>query len=548
MLLPDNAHIQAFADDVLLIVEGKSREEVERTTNTCLREIYSWGDRVKLRFAPEKTQCISFTTQTLTAEIEMNNVRIPLTTQIKLLGVIIDNKLNFIQHSKYIIGKATKIFKNLCKFVRPTWGIHPENVECIYRQVITPIITYAAGIWGTATRFCSVRRALRSFQRAFAIRAIRGFHTISAVAADALARFPPLHLVVEEARETHLIKQSGTLGSLPEDIGLYRRVGIRDLLHPAKRVTIDYDTATTQEETDYLMNPEAPNVFTDGSKHENGDTGSAFVVIMEGLPGGSVTRKFKLCRTSTVFMAELYAIAQALEWLRARNHSLAKIFTDSLSALKAIQDRSNTDHLVNRIHRDLFLLRSRNQMVDFVWTKAHVGIVGNEIADAAAKAAASKKTASEVNFFPLSHAKRLLKAKTLQAWQAEYQSTTQGATTKTFFPLICHIPSALSAFKISFSLTQILTGHGFHKAYLSKFKIIDDDKCPCDGTTAQDIPHLLRECPIFGKTRHDYVTACLRNKIDEFDLIQTSSKEETTTTFLKLVDNIVYSLKTINGT
>ncbi|XP_060804988.1 uncharacterized protein LOC106141549 [Amyelois transitella] len=546
--LPEAAHIQAFADDVLLIVEGKTREEVETATGKCLDIIHSWGKRVKLQFGPEKTQAISFTAQTKQARITISNTVIPILKQIKLLGIIIDDKLNFIQHSKYIIGKATKIFKNLCKFVRPTWGVHSENVECIYRQVITPIITYAAGIWGTAIKFYSVRQALRAFQRAFAIRAIRGFHTISAVAAEALAQFPPLHLVIKEAYEVHNIKTTGTFEDLPQDIKLHRRVPIKDLLHPAKRISISFAETTTQIDTNDLINPDAPNIFTDGSKKEDGQAGASFVVMKEDQQ--PVIKKFKLCRTASVFMCELFAIAEALKWLKNSNRNFAEalIFSDSQSSLKAIQDRSNTDPLVNQIHHLISFLSSIHITVKFIWSKAHAGIVGNEIADVAAKEAAEKKTATLLNHFPLSHAKRLLRQRTLDAWQSEYEAAPQGAITKSFFSSIHAIAEFRKFVKISFTITQILTGHGYHKSYLHKYKITEDDRCPCDDETPQDVHHLLEHCPIFYSSREKYTMMCLKMKIEPFNIVALTKSEQVTKYFIEHVNYIVTHLKQINGT
>ncbi|XP_060801139.1 uncharacterized protein LOC132901923 [Amyelois transitella] len=500
--LPKGAHIQAFADDVLLVVEGAERKDVEATTSICLDDINSWGERVKLNH----------------------------------------------KNIQNILNKATKIFKNICKFVRPTWGVHPENVECIYRQVIVPIITYAAGIWGSATKFYSVRRALRSFQRSFAIRAIRGFHTISAVAALAIAQFPPLHLVIDESLEIHKTKKTGICQELPDDIALYSKTKVRGLLHPAKRVTITYDEATTQEDTTALINPDAPNIFTDGSKKEDGQAGASFVVMMEGQR--PVIKKFKLCRTASVFMCELFAIAEALKWLTNANTHFteALIFSDSQSSLKAIQDRSNTDPLVNRIHHLISFLSSINTTVKFVWSKAHVGIVGNEIADVAAKEAAEKKTATLLNHFPLSHAKRLLRQRTLDAWQCEYESAPQGSVTKSFFKSISSIAQFRKYVKLSFPITQILTGHGYHKSYLHKYKITEDDRCPCDDVTPQDVHHLLESCPIFHNKREKYTMICLKNNLEPFNLNLLSKSEEATKYLLELINSIVTHLKQINGT
>lgn len=50
-------HVQAFADDILLIGTGKEGRKLEQDLNNILEVIASWGERHKLRFAPHKTQC-----------------------------------------------------------------------------------------------------------------------------------------------------------------------------------------------------------------------------------------------------------------------------------------------------------------------------------------------------------------------------------------------------------------------------------------------------------------------------------------------------------
>ena len=49
--LPKGCYIQAFADDVLLLVSGKDTIEVEAATNDALKSIFDWGASVKLSFS-----------------------------------------------------------------------------------------------------------------------------------------------------------------------------------------------------------------------------------------------------------------------------------------------------------------------------------------------------------------------------------------------------------------------------------------------------------------------------------------------------------------
>ena len=247
---PEGCHFQAFADDVLLLVTGKDTNTVQRVTNEALSIIAEWGAGVKLKFSANKTKMVAFTPEATRATILMEGVTIEFEDQFSLLGVIIDNKLKFGAHVRSVIRKATNIFKSLCKYVRPTWGVHPENVTIIYQQVIQPIITYAAEVWGQAAELQYNRRILRSFQRTFAIRAIRGFHTVSAVSSLALAGFTLLHLKIREVYQIGKVKSTGRAPDIPEDVQLESRVCPEELTHPSRRRNFVLNTATNQAEVD----------------------------------------------------------------------------------------------------------------------------------------------------------------------------------------------------------------------------------------------------------------------------------------------------------
>ncbi|KAL0858960.1 hypothetical protein ABMA27_010820 [Loxostege sticticalis] len=545
--LPHGAHIQAFADDVLLIVEAPTVESVQRTTNEALQTILDWGREAKLTFGPTKTQAIAFTAPSNSAKIVMDRVPIPFASEIKLLGVMIDAKLKFIAHSKYIIAKATKLFKRLSLFVRPTWGAHPETVAIIYKQVIQPIITYAAGIWGGATQYYSVRKALRAFQRQFAIRAVRGFRTVSAAASIALAQFVPLHLAINEIREIHNVKATGTLQDIPADITLRQKIPVRQQLHPADRVSIEFQDAYTQEDVDALTANTPIRIYTDGSKLDSGEVGCAAVIY---LPNGKVTSvKLKLGRTVSVFVAELTAIETGLNKIRdsqwRQNISVA---TDSLSSLKALQDRNNPDPTVSAIHSVLRELRqNHNIQVSFIWVKAHCGIIGNEAADQAAKNAAIQRTATALNEFPISYAKYAIRKRTLALWQSEYETESANSQIFKWFPSINNITEFKKHIGNTFENTQIFTGHGFNKAYLHRFKILDNPTCPCDGTSIQDTSHLIRHCPVFANIRFEHEMTCKNLRIDPYDPMKLITKEQPMETFNALINTIVQKLKKLNN-
>ncbi|XP_052748260.1 uncharacterized protein LOC113514313 [Galleria mellonella] len=476
----------------------------------------------------------------------MDGVALEFTKEIKLLGVMIDEKLLFRSHVRYITAKAMRIFQRLCLFTRPTWGAHPENVSIIYHGVIEPIITYAAGIWGHAASKKCNRRTLESTQRGFALKAIRGFRTVSTVAALALAQFTPLDLKVLEVAKVERTRLLGTTDFLPDDVQLEKPTPVHKLLHPASRVTIPLHLATNQEEADSYVRSNTVTIYTDGSKKENGKVGAAFICCNPEVSCPVVRKKYKLHSSCSVFQAELYALARACEWTIAHRYPHTVIYTDSLSAVKAIQNRSNTHPIVTNIQS---ALHQTDNPINVVWVRSHVGIAGNEAADVAAGEASLLHKAPDYDKFPLTYAKSHYKRESRIAWEKRYTSAEQGAYTRKLLPQLDNIQNLFSVIARSFHLTQILTGHGYNKSNLRRFHITDNANCPCDGTSEQTFNHLLKSCPIFCRARLLYEQTCQLYGVDSpYELTVILQKPETLNSFDQLAKKIVHSLKRINGT
>jgi len=113
------------------------------------------------------------------------------------------------------------------------------------------------------------------------------------------------------------------------------------------------------------------------------------------------------------------------------------------------------------------------------WIKAHAGHQGNEMADKQAKEAAKNKNIEECYMkIPKSLVISEIKEQSVKWWQREWTETAKAAKTKTFFS-----PKTEDRLKLRLNatpkFTAIVTGHGNIKAYLHKYKIIDDPTCPC---------------------------------------------------------------------
>ncbi|GBL75183.1 hypothetical protein AVEN_194428-1 [Araneus ventricosus] len=119
-------------------------------------------------------------------------------------------------------------------------------------------------------------------------------------------------------------------------------------------------------------------IFTDGSKSD-GHVGCGVVSLYD-------TPSYRLHNCCSVFTAELVAIFCALQEISPSDQRNFIIYTDSMSALETLSHNDIQMHPVGlEILSVLQFLRNKGFNIIFCWVPSHVGISGNETADAIAK-------------------------------------------------------------------------------------------------------------------------------------------------------------------
>nr|CAI5836232.1 unnamed protein product [Callosobruchus analis] len=116
--------------------------------------------------------------------------------------------------------------------------------------------------------------------------------------------------------------------------------------------------------------------YTDESMSQEG-VGAAFTT-------SSAIYQYRLNPNASIYMAELYAIWKALEFICSnKTANTCLICSDSLSALKSLSDPFAMNPLVQQVievhHRTMLI----HKQVIFLWCPGHVNIPGNELADRA---------------------------------------------------------------------------------------------------------------------------------------------------------------------
>ena len=149
---------------------------------------------------------------------------------------------------------------------------------------------------------------------------------------------------------------------------------------------------------------------------------------------------YRMSENTTVFMAEIEAIKRSVEYVINSNllpdMKFLKIYVDSQAALLAL---NSVEIGSTQVKETIISLNQLGSMakVTMVWTKAHIGTIGNERADELAKAGTSL---GEINIripLPLSYIKGRIKEKMREIWAQEWVEYPHGRQTKQ----LCMIPS-----------------------------------------------------------------------------------------------------------
>ncbi|GBM33343.1 Putative protein in type-1 retrotransposable element R1DM [Araneus ventricosus] len=341
-------HIQAFADDLALLIAGRTARELENKTNLILAAISDKLEDLELKLSIEKCQAVVYRSIASQKFSKRNSTVLNRKPTFKIKNHSI--KFNRVVKSKWIMNK------NLLKI----W----------YYTVIEKALLYGASVWGGALTKNQIDR-LHSIQRIFLLKFTRAFRTSSTNVLNVLTGIPPLHIVAkaEFIKFRIWVNRSNEYNTIFDINLLDKYVPFKNIPSRQKLINLDSKISNADYET-----------YTDGSRIQN-ETGFAVCILKDEI--NIQNYLFKLNTFNSVFQVELAAIEFAVNWA-VKEKVKVNIHTDSLSSISAINSANTRSEFVNKVKSNIF--KAKN-MVGLSWVKAHVGIPGNELADQQAKLA-----------------------------------------------------------------------------------------------------------------------------------------------------------------
>ena len=158
-------------------------------------------------------------------------------------------------------------------------------------------------------------------------------------------------------------------------------------------------------------------VYTDGSRNEYG-TGSAVVI-----PSMNLTDSLSLPKFASIFTAETMAIIMATKIIIQLPQEKYIIYTDSRSTLESLRQHDPRNPIIKKAKEWLhYSSQNKGKDIKLCWTPAHVGVPGNEQADAIAKRATAMVPRRMK--LPLTDIIPIAKLKARREWQREWDEET----------------------------------------------------------------------------------------------------------------------------
>jgi len=190
-----SAGLVAFADDVALIVTGRTTDILEERANEALEKVSIWMKTNDLKLAVDKTECVMITKKRGYGEprFTLNGTIVQPKESLRYLGIELSKKLGYgthIQAAAVKVGKTASALQRILPNVRGT----RQCKRKIMASMVQNQLLYGAPIWAGALVYEKNVNTLLGPQRKIALRVAMAYRMVSTQAIMVVAGMIPAHL------------------------------------------------------------------------------------------------------------------------------------------------------------------------------------------------------------------------------------------------------------------------------------------------------------------------------------------------------------------
>lgn len=509
-----------YADDFTILIQAKTQADLKTEIEKFLVLLNEELRKINLKINFEKCYILNlFSNNTYFSSINFSGRRVEVVKDTKILGITVDNKLNFNKHHEILTQNCQKDI-NLIKIINGIQrGAHPRNNITLYRSLIKSKLSYSQ-----IPSFFSSTNSKKKIQTIVntALRTALGLtKNTPNVTTLALAGELPwdlnLELIMKKYIATKIYKDQYIANQIKSERGFEKLATIyknEDMLQKCPTLDDNYgENKNLKVEVDgkSKKNEEKRNttlvklngykeqgysiIYTDGSKKERENSGLGIFfedskeVIMNCIR-----------EQVSIECVELIAVLMAIKSALVMKKNKICIATDSKSTLESI--KTELKYRNGKYYENIIIKLAnslKNISVILIWIPGHMGIKGNIEADKAAKLARQCENVLSVKI-PINELKRNFEEKEWDNWNAKYSQETKGQHLKLIFgEKLSKKPwfynSNLKGGDIKL-MNRMYAGHTYDGVFLKLMKKIDTNLC--------DVCNILDDCEhrLFKCTKH----------------------------------------------
>ena len=456
-----------YADDITVFVTGKNLDTSQQIMQNTLNKLELIANNNGFKFSKTKTTATLFTKHSNynpNLNLYMENCKLAIRCQVKILGITFDHNLSWIPHLKILKKECVNRMNILKIMASKNWGADQQIIANTYRTIIqskidygttayvsarphilkmlNPIINTAARLATGAFRTSPTESVLTEanlLPLCYRRKLVCLNYAVSVFISEKLEKqkeiissdFSNIYKIKKNfpkpfnIRLKYLLKEANLdLGNLDKkkklktpfwnlDIPKITRIDINNKhqinVTTIKHMFLDY----IQKFTNYT------HIYTDASKTNMGSGCAVITPTNEYL--------YKLHRGTPINQSEAFAMLQAFKRIKELNSQKIVIFSDSLNTIAAIENFNlKSNSTIRQIIEEYNSIKMENQNIEILisWVPSHVEIEGNTKADKAAKEAA--KSNLDYTQIPTSSQtiRRLLYKKIRNFWDNSWRNLT----------------------------------------------------------------------------------------------------------------------------
>lgn len=145
----NNTTIATFADDTALVAVNNDPVVASQRLQHHLNLLQHWFSKWKIKINQTKSVQVTFTTKHKTCPpVTINNIQIPVQSEVKYLGLHLDQKLTWQKHVKTKRQQLNIKLREMSWLMGRKSKLSIENKLLLYKCILKPIWTYGIQLWG----------------------------------------------------------------------------------------------------------------------------------------------------------------------------------------------------------------------------------------------------------------------------------------------------------------------------------------------------------------------------------------------------------------